>query len=189
MVVFKNCIESCSNAIPEEELVLEEIKSDEELTESQNELSVTYGDPEVVKEQPKSTSKRNDYALSDFIDMKEYCERNSAFHKFRAKLDWPRCSMMFATLFLEFWERFSAEEWTEFETMVAASMREIDDVFLCKFSIFSIVGSKTSKINLIMQNGPKTRKNLRTLVPEQVNQEKLPPPRKISVFQERLLGF
>ena len=114
----------------------DEIKNAQEMQESDKELSVVYGDPEVVKNQPPSTAKRRHYALSDFIDMEDYCESNPAFHKFRDKLDWPRGSMMFATLFLDFWKRFSAEEWTEFDTMVAESMREKDNGFFVQVEYF-----------------------------------------------------
>ena len=130
---FQKCVELNSNLVSKSN---EEIKSDEQNEESDKELSVVFGDPEVVKRQPPPTAKRNDYALSDFIDMEDYCESNSKFYKFRDKLDWPRGSMMFATLFLEFWKRFSAEEWTEFETMVAQSMREMDNGFFVQVQYF-----------------------------------------------------
>ena len=79
------------------------------------------------------------------IAMKDYCESNSKFYKFRDKLDWPRGSMMFATLFLEFWERFSAEEWTEFETMVTESMQEIDNGFFVQVQYFFSCGLHSIK--------------------------------------------
>ena len=43
---------------------------------------------------------------------------------------------MFAELFLQFWHRFSDEEWTGFEQMMSQSMQEIDEGFYKQVQYF-----------------------------------------------------
>ena len=50
-----------------------------DISSSNNQFSFVYGEPEVIKEQPRSRSIKSDYAISDFVEMREYCDDNPNF--------------------------------------------------------------------------------------------------------------
>ena len=68
--------------------------------------------------------------------MEEFCRENKQFHKFLPHLNADKGFMEFATIFLKFWERFTEEEWQEFDESVCNEMKNMDYGFFEQVQYF-----------------------------------------------------